>query len=63
MTIYLVLLFIVLFVASYNFYPKISDYGSLAVIAFGGGIILVFNLIFNFTWLFVESKLKKRSVK
>lgn len=59
--IYTGLLFLVLYVATYNYYPKISDYGSIGAIVFIGVVFLLFNLVFNFTWLFVELKLGQKN--
>ena len=61
MIIYISLLFLVLYVTTYNYYPIISNYGSIGTIAFIAAIFLLFNLIFNFTWLFIELKLNKRN--
>jgi len=50
---------IVLSIINYNFYSDVRVYGRFAVFIFEAGLFILFNLIFNFSWLFIISKKNK----
>ena len=51
--------FLFMFLMNYNFYPAVNAHGRVAVFIFEAGLFGLFYLVFDYSWLFVNSKLNK----